>query len=1287
MAGTLHGKPAVMAGFWGSHLGLVDLLLERGEAGWAVTAHASEARPIYRREGRTTVPLVADVGRILDCVADDHRTTLAYVRRPVGMTTAPLHSYFALVADDPSVQIVNDAQRWYVTRMLAGGPLAGLPVLAAAAPFKAGGRAGPANYTDVPAGPLAIRNVADLYFYPNTIRAVRITGAGVREWLERSAGLFRTVQPGIADQPLIDPSFASYNFDVIDGVTYRIDITRPPRYGPRGELANPSSFRIVDLAFEGRPIDPDQDFLVVTNSYRAGGGGDFPGITEDAVVFVGPDTNRDVIVRFIAEAGTVDPVADGNWALKPVPGASLVFDTGPQAAAHLHDLRALSSNPSARSTADLRDSASSSEPDDIARACCQSTPRRIVLDPSDPATPPRRDIRTDQSGDAEHESSPMRTDTAAAILLKDYRPSAYAIDKVHLDVFLEADATRVTATLSLQRRAETPAGTPLTLDGDELALVSAAVNGAALAEGDYTASAQEFTLLAPPAEAFTLEIVTKLDPEANTKLMGLFRSSGVWCTQCEAEGFRRITYFLDRPDVLSVYEVRMEADRAAAPVLLANGNLVEAGDIPGTDRHYAVWNDPWRKPCYLFALVAGDLGVITDSFTTMSGRKVALGIYVEHGNEDRATYAMDALKRSMRWDETAFGLEYDLDVFNVVAVSDFNMGAMENKGLNVFNDKYVLANPEVATDQDYGGIEAVIAHEYFHNWTGNRITCRDWFQLCLKEGLTVFRDQEFTSDMRSRPVKRISDVRLLRSHQFPEDGGPLAHPVRPEKYLEISNFYTATVYEKGAEVIRALKILIGDAAFKAGMDLYFARHDGEAATIEQFIACFAEASGRDLSQFMLWYSQAGTPQIDITDAYDAERREYTLTLRQHLGPTPEQAEKKPMVLPVRYGLVGPDGTDMAHGAVSGAEVAGDVIVMTQPVHEVVFSEVAERPVPSLLRNFSAPVRPIFNLPIADIVFLMRHDSDPFNRWQSASTVAMYFLTAGTQAAMSGGATFVDEGYLAALGDITADTRLDPAFRALMLGVPHEADIAREIGSNVDPDAIAIAFREARHTIGTRLADVLDAAIAENVDAGPYSPDAASAGRRALANAAQDLRAATGDAAVHARIHARLAAATNMTDRLACLTSLVQSGAAEAPEALAAFYDRFKDVPLVVDKWLAVQAAAPGAGTLDAVRALTGHPAFSFRNPNRIRSLIGSFAQGNPSQFARADGAGFDFVADSVMRLDETNPQVAARLLVSFRSWRNYEPKRQALAEAALRRIAAKPGLSRDVRDIAGRSLA
>jgi len=881
----------------------------------------------------------------------------------------------------------------------------------------------------------------------------------------------------------------------------------------------------------------------------------------------------------------------------------------------------------------------------------------------------------------------MRTETSVPVHLRDYRPTDYQIDAVEMDVSLDPSATRVKARLSVRRRQSTAPGTPLVLDGDELTLRSVALDGIALGNNAYGATPEKLVLHAPPQGPFVLEIETELDPAANTKLMGLYRSSTVYCTQCEAEGFRRITYFLDRPDVLSVYTTRLEAAKADAPVLLSNGNLVAAGDVEGTDRHYAVWHDPFPKPAYLFAMVGGDLGHVADSFTTMSGRTVDLRIYVEHGKEPQSAYAMDALKRSMKWDEEAFGREYDLDVFMIVAVSDFNMGAMENKGLNVFNDKYVLADPDTATDQDYQNIEGVIAHEYFHNWTGNRITCRDWFQLCLKEGLTVFRDQEFSSDQRSRPVKRIADVRTLRAQQFPEDQGPLAHPVRPETYLEINNFYTATVYEKGAEVIRMLKTLIGDAAFRAGMDLYFERHDGEAATVEQFVACFAESSGRDLSHFMRWYSQAGTPIVDAEDSYEPATRRYTLRLTQTNPPTPGAPEKGPLVVPIRFGLVGPDGGDVAYGRVSGAEIAGDVLVLDAAAATVVFEDVAERPVPSLLRGFSAPVTLRLRRPADDLVFLMRHDADPFNRWQASSSLAMLGLLAGAEAVRNGRTPAFDPGFLDGMRAIAADGRLDHAFRALVLTIPSENDVAREAAKNVDPEAIGAAWDALRRALGTALGDML-----RGIEAGlrapgePYSPDAASAGRRALANAALGLLTATGEPEAIAFAARRYAEAANMTDRLAALAALVLAGPAHAAGALDDFYGRYKANPLVIDKWLSVQAAAPWPDALERVEALTRHPAFTMRNPNRIRSLIGTFSAGNPRGFHRADGAGHAFLADVVIALDETNPQVAARLLTAFRTWRTLEPVRRASAQAALARVLAKPNLSRDVTDIAERAL-
>ena len=759
-----------------------------------------------------------------------------------------------------------------------------------------------------------------------------------------------------------------------------------------------------------------------------------------------------------------------------------------------------------------------------------------------------------------------------------------------------------------------------------------------------------------------MTIETVVDPTGNTQLMGLYRAGATYCTQCEAEGFRRITYFLDRPDVMAVYTTRIEADKNEAAVLLSNGNLIAHGDVPGTSRHFAVWHDPFPKPSYLFALVGGNLACVEDTFTTMSGRKVRLAIYVEPGKEERVPYAMDSLKRAMRWDETAFGREYDLDIFMIVAVSAFNMGAMENKGLNVFNDKYVLASPSSATDTDYAGIEAVIAHEYFHNWTGDRITCRDWFQLCLKEGLTVFRDQEFTADQRSRAVERISDVRSLRSHQFVEDAGPLAHPVRPELYREINNFYTSTVYEKGAEVVRMIRTLLGPATFRKGMDLYFTRHDGQAATVEQFVQCFADVSRRDMSQFMRWYSQAGTPDIKVAPHYDARGKTYRLDIAQTIPPTPGQPTKAPMVIPLAFGLVGKNGGDLPL-VLDGRPLEHGVLELTKPSQSFVFSDVAERPVPSLNRGFSAPVKLALPIEPDDLRFLAAHDSDPFNRWQAVQTLAMNLLKANVAAVRAGAAAREDDGLMAALGVILADAKLEPAFIALTLSPPSEADIAREIGGDVDPDAVFAARRKLRAAIGVRHGAALADTYRRMITPGPYRPDAQSTGRRALKNACLDFLAMTETDEAIARAYTQYQRADNMTDRMAALETLALHDRPERAAALDDFYKRYADDPLIIDKWLALQAAIPEPTTLDRVRALTKHPAFSVANPNRIRALIGSFAQVNHTQFNRGDGAGYAFVADFVLALDPKNPQVAARLMGAFRSWRSLETKRRAKAEA------------------------
>jgi aminopeptidase N len=879
----------------------------------------------------------------------------------------------------------------------------------------------------------------------------------------------------------------------------------------------------------------------------------------------------------------------------------------------------------------------------------------------------------------------MRTDDTPMIRLEDYRPSDYLIDTVHLDIRLDPVNTVVRALLSMRPNPQGQDGAALALDGDELSLGSILLNGTELESAAYTVSPQGLVLHKPPGKPFTLTIETRVNPTANTKLMGLYRSGGVYCTQCEADGFRRIAYFLDRPDVLSVYTVRLEGPKAEAPVLLSNGNRLASGDVPGTDRHFAVWHDPWPKPAYLFALVGGDLGVVLHSFTTMSGREVELGVYVEKGKEARAAYAMDAIKRSMLWDEKAFGREYDLDVFNVVAVSDFNMGAMENKGLNIFNDKYVLASPDSATDGDYANIEGIIAHEYFHNWTGNRITCRDWFQLCLKEGLTVYRDQEFTADERSRPVKRIADVVRLRLTQFVEDAGPLAHNVRPRAYKEINNFYTATVYEKGAELIRMLKVLVGDEAFARGMALYFDQHDGSAATIEDFIECFAEASGQDLGHFAQWYDQAGTPSVVAAGRHNAEARTYTLDVAQSTPATPGQDKKQPMLIPIRLGLVGASG-DLPLKPQGDVRIDGDLLILDKPAATVIFHDVAEAPALSLLRGFSAPVRLDAQLGTPELVRLARLDSDPFNRWQALRTVMTQELTTAVAALRKGKPAHFDPALVAAIGAALSGAD-EPAYTAQLIGLPTASDIAREIASDVDPDAILKALRTLATSIGLTLADELGAAHDRLASTTPYSPDSAAAGARALRNACLSYLCHGLGAEGARRAFVQFETAGNMTDRLAALSALTHAPGAELDAALDAFEARFRDDALALDKWFALQATIAGRPTLDRVRRLLTHDRFSLRTPNRVYALLSSFAHGNPSEFHRPDGAGYDFVADLVVAIDGINPQVAARLLSAFRTWKTLEPRRRELAHTSLQRVADMPGLSRDITDIAERALA
>jgi aminopeptidase N len=872
----------------------------------------------------------------------------------------------------------------------------------------------------------------------------------------------------------------------------------------------------------------------------------------------------------------------------------------------------------------------------------------------------------------------MRNDEAPSpqqsTRLADYRAPDWLIDNVALDFDLATSATRVTARIEFRRNPEHSSedAADLHLNGRSLKLVSAAVDGQPV-EPEMTREGLRLPAAKLPGDRFIWTCETEVDPQANTALEGLYISKGMFCTQCEAEGFRKITFYPDRPDVMARFRVRIEADRAACPVLLSNGNPVTSGDLP-QGRHFAEWEDPHPKPAYLFALVAGDLVSHDDSFTTASGRDVTLKIYVRPGDEDKCVYAMDSLKRSMRWDEQAYGCEYDLDLFMIVAVDDFNMGAMENKGLNVFNSKYVLASPETATDRDYELIEGIIAHEYFHNWTGNRITCRDWFQLCLKEGLTVYRDQQFSGDQRSHAVNRIGDVKMLRARQFREDQGPLSHPVRPKEYVEINNFYTATIYEKGAEVIGMLETLVGAEGYRKALDLYFERHDGQACTIEHFRQCFEDATGRDLSQFARWWSQAGTPRIAVEEEWDDGR--YTLTLRQTTPPSPGQTDKQPLVIPVAIGLLGANGDEV---------VPTQVLEMTEPEQSFTFEGLGSRPTPSILRGFSAPVIVERETTDAESAFLLAHDTDPFNRWEAGHRYAIR-----TALAEIGGIGKIPGAWIEGMAAVLTDESLDPAFRALVLELPTIDEITGEIaagGGLSDPDAIHAALRTMRQTLGNKLSSQLTRLYQQTKSDGPYSPDASSAGRRALKNRCLTLLAATGSADAFALSEAQFRAADNMSDALPALTALVHEGAPVAYPLLADFHARWRQDPLVIDKWLAMQASAPLPGTLERVEALTAHASFDWKNPNKFRSLIGVLAAANPVAFHRRDGAGYRFLADWLIKLDAINPQTTARVIGVFETYRRYDTARQALMRTQLERIAAVDNLSKNTREMVERMLA
>jgi aminopeptidase N len=855
----------------------------------------------------------------------------------------------------------------------------------------------------------------------------------------------------------------------------------------------------------------------------------------------------------------------------------------------------------------------------------------------------------------------MRTDTPKTIYLKDYTPPAYEVHHVDLDFQIFEGKTIVTSRTQYSRNNDT--NVPLFLNGEHMKLLSIKLDGEV---PDFNAHDDGISIPQMAKEDFTLEIVTEIEPEANTALEGLYNSGGTYCTQCESQGFRRITYYQDRPDVMATFTVRVEADRAKCPVLLSNGNLIETGEA-ADGRHFTMWDDPTPKSCYLFALVAGQLTHIHDTFTTMSGRKVDLYIYVRKGDEAQCGHAMKALKDSMKWDEDVYGREYQYNLFNIVAVSDFNMGAMENTSLNIFNTALVLAHPETATDMDFLRVESVIAHEYFHNWTGNRVTCRDWFQLSLKEGLTVFRDQEFSADMNSRALQRIDDVQHLRKMQFPEDAGPLAHPIRPDNYIEINNFYTMTVYEKGAEVIRMFHTLLGPDTYRKATDLYFDRFDGMAVTTEDWAQCMEDASGMDLSQFKLWYNQAGTPEVKAETYYDPSAKTYTITLTQTIPDTPGQTNKKPMHIPVAIGLVGPNGDDM---------IGTQVLHLKDPRQTFTFENIGAKPVPSILRGFSAPVKLTTDLSDEDLKFLMVHDSDGFNSWEAGQ---VYTLRAINRFIDGGN---LDQGLLDALEhllDQALQNKGDKALLSRAIALP-EVQIIAQTRDVVDPDAIYNARETIKKAFANQCREKLMALYAANADQGPYSPAPADMARRALKNIVLDYLDDPETA------YDQYNAATNMTDRVAALGILKDHEGVYKDKAFKDFYDRYHAYPLVVDKWFSLQAMAVNDDVIGNVKKLSHHPDFNLKNPNRTRSLYGAFAMNNPVGFHSKDGSGYIFLKEAVITLNGINPSIAARMLTPLREWRRYTQDRQAKMKDVLEEISKVDKLSPDVFEIVTKSL-
>jgi aminopeptidase N len=884
------------------------------------------------------------------------------------------------------------------------------------------------------------------------------------------------------------------------------------------------------------------------------------------------------------------------------------------------------------------------------------------------------------------------------IYLKDYTPPAYLVDQIALDIAIHEGYSLVAARLDIRRN---PAGQGglLRLDGEDLNLESILLDGKPLAASLYRIEEDALFIDAVP-EAFVLETVVRIDPDRNTQLSGLYRSRDGYFTQCEAQGFRRITFYPDRPDVMAKFVCTLHADKTTFPILLANGNPIAQGD-EADGRHWATWEDPFAKPAYLFACVAAKLDMLEDFYTTTSGRRVRCAVYVEPGKLDQCDHAMAAIKKSMKWDEDVFGLEMDLDHYMIVAVGDFNMGAMENKGLNIFNTKYVLARPDTATDTDYQNIDRVVAHEYFHNWTGNRVTCRDWFQLSLKEGLTVFRDQQFGMDVHSAGVTRIQEVRTLRAAQFPEDAGPMAHPIRPASYAEINNFYTATVYEKGAEVIRMIHTLIGKDAFRRGMDLYFQRHDGCAVTCEDFIAAMQDASGLDLFQFKRWYNQAGTPRLVVRSRFDATTRRYTLSVEQHLPPTAYETrmdkdglpqQRGAYHLPLVIGLLDADGQELPLRLAGESSHAGRqrVLEVREAVQTFIFEDITAEPIPSLLRGFSAPVVLDYPYTTAQLIKLMAFDRDAVNRWEAGQRLATTILLDGVRAIQAGstGADWIPQDYVTAMARLLGSAFVeggDPALVAEAMLLPSETWLAEQM-EIVDPDAIHAARLTLLRHLASELSEALLAAYIElDIDA-PYSPEGPQAGQRALRNVCLGYLAQLEEAGAQALVIGHFEQAANMTDTMAALGTLANLDLPARHTALDSFYTKWKDEALVVDKWLQVQATSRLPGTTADVRALMAHEAFDIRNPNKVYALVRAFCAANPKHFHAADGSGYQLAADVILQLDPLNPQVASRIARCFDRWKKFDAGRQDKARSELRRIRASTSLSSDVSEVVGKAL-